>query len=139
LVRALNAAGNVLRDAVYGYEIQLYLIDHDTSGTTDPDKLLRGGHKQGDVIEIFGPSKILQAVAPWWILRVIDIPKFAAAKYLKPQMTGETTIRRKLFGVVFSDLPSATQTALTNTRYAVIRWSQLRLAMKNKTNGNPEP
>lgn len=137
-----------------GAEIILMMIDTDRTHA-DPDKDLRCW-KQGDVESVLpgsahdGNLVTNPIVAPWWMLRVVGVPQAIARKYegsvttstpdpQDPNVVKHTMTRRRLFGVVFSSLPAAIQTALTSQRYAVIQWSTLRLAMRNKVTGNTEP
>lgn len=126
-----------------GSEILLMLIDTDR---TDPDPVKNEKlYKRGDVVEVMVPAAhdgnlVANPIqSPWWLLRVVGIPRAIAMKYLGEKKTATAVTRRRTFGVTYASLPTAVQTALTNTRYAVVQWNTLRLAMKNKDTNQPEP
>jgi hypothetical protein len=125
-------------------EILLLVKDSDATNP-DPVKDQRGCYKRGDVVEVLTPNKhdgnlvANPIAAPWWLLRVVGIPKAVAEKYQGVGFDGETPNRRRLYGIVYANLPAAIQTALTNQRYAAIPWGVLRLAMRNKVTLATEP
>lgn len=106
----------------------------------DPAKDARGCYKAGDVVRVMpgsahdGNLVANPIAADWWMLRVVGIPQALAVKYAE----GDPT-RRRSFGVVYTSLPVGVQLALTTQRYAVIQWSTLRLAMRNKSTLTTEP
>lgn len=137
-----------------GSEIILVMVSQDRTHA-DPDKDLRCW-KAGDVESVLpgtahdGDLVANPIAAPWWMLRVVGIPQAVAQKYeqavtqttqdpVDPNVFTHRMTRRRLFGVVFSNLPAAVQASLTSQRYAVIQWSTLRLAMRNKVTLATEP
>jgi hypothetical protein len=120
-----------------GAEIVLMLMAQDRTNP-NPAKDL-ACYKQGDVVEVLPPTAhdgnlIANPIAaPWWLIRVVGIPRGVAMKYQGEERDAqEAMTRRRAFGVTFADLPAATRAALTADRYAVIQWGVLRLAVRNK-------
>lgn len=106
----------------------------------DPTKDARGCYKAGDVVQVMpgsahdGNLVANPIAADWWLIRVVGIPRAVAAKYAEADPT-----RRRPYGVVFANLPASVRSALTAQRYAVIQWTTLRLAMRNKVTLTTEP
>jgi hypothetical protein len=125
-----------------GSEILMQVFGDPDRTSTDPVKNLRGCYKNGDVIDVLPATKhngnlaTNPIAAPFWLIRVVGIPRAVADKYRGPGADAQGVVnRRRLHGIVFANLPAAIQSALTNTRYAVVPWEDLRLTMRNKVTG----
>jgi hypothetical protein len=123
-----------------GSRVLLLVKDSDATHS-DPVIDQRGCYKRGDVVQVFAgdtPCQIPPA-PPFWGLLVVGIPKGKAEKYEQMGYTDQVLDRRRLFGVVYDTLPTAVKTSLTTTRYAVVQWSSLHGAMRNKVSEAVEP
>lgn len=128
-----------------GAEVLFVCINRDATNP-DPVKDQRGCYKRGDVQDVLpgtahdGDLQANPIADPWWMIRVVGIPREVAAKYLDPGTDAQGVAnRRRLYGIVAALLPVTVQLSLTTDRYAVIQWSVLRLAMRNKVTLATEP
>ena len=123
----------------------LFLVYGKNNVNIDPVKDARGCYKLGDIVEVMDDSKhdgniiANPVMPPFYLVRITGVTKEQAYKYMQPYidpttvgMEIPTTLRRRLYNVEVSSIPSAIRNQLIADRYVSVSWSQIRNYIRNR-------
>ena len=126
----------------------LFLVYSKNNVHPDPIKDARGSYKRGDIVEVLDDSKhdgdLVKnpIMSPWILVRITDVTKTQALKYMEPYIDPATvgteqpvTLRRRKFNVEVDTIPQAIRQKIAQDRFVEVSWAQVRNFVRNRMTG----
>lgn len=132
--------------AFYDHSRYVVLMIYDRDNThIDPVKDQRGCYKKGYVVEVFDETKplVIPPAPPFVFLKVTGVTKEWADKYFQPDVDitnpdAPVMVRRRLFRLLWENLPTAVQDAFRDNRYYETSFAAIRAYIRNLKTGLTE-